>query len=251
MTETESRSPLTPRLGLATASNLDAGGATEMRYVILLVAALFSPFSAFAQPLLSNPGFDRDLSGWQVAAPPAGPVVWDPTDILGNPASGSAVLSDTLPCTFIPPASRQCHSPTLSQCAAVLPGAHYSIGLSGIVPSGSSLQGSLGVYWDFFDGPACGGTRITGNATAVGAPLTWRTSVVGVVAPPASASVLLTVLAARNEENALGFVALVDNVVLEGPSPLRAAVPMPRTTLAFLSLLIGVSGFLLSRRSSA
>jgi len=63
--------------------------------------------------------------------------------------------------------------------------------------------------------------------------------------------VRLTVRAERNEENALGFVAFVDNVVFEGPSPQGAAVPVPRTALALLGLVIAVSGFLVSRRSSA
>ena len=223
-----------------------------MRLVVLFTAVLLTAPSSFGQSLLTNPGFDDSLSGWFVTPAPAGPVTWNPADVSGASDSGSALLDDTAPCTFVPPASWHCERPSLSQCVAVTPGLHYIIGLSGIAPAGGSLQGSVAVFWDFFDGPACRGTRITGNGTGVAGSPTWRTVSVSAVAPPGASSVLLTVQAARNEENLLGgFVALVDNVVLENLSAAQASVPMAPSALALFGLLIAVIGVVACRRAVA
>jgi len=223
-----------------------------MRLVVLFTTVLLTSAPAFAQSLLTNPGFSYGLTGWLVAPPPAGPVSWNPADADGDPVSGSALLDDTAPCTLVPPASWLCDHPRLSQCVSVTPGTQYRIGLSGIVPAGGRLQGTVTVFWDFFDGPACGGTRITGNGTGLAGSSTWRTVSVGAFAPPGASSVLLTLRASRNEENLVGgFVALVDNVVLEAFVPAQATVPVSSSSLVLLGLLIALVGIAASCRPVA
>jgi hypothetical protein len=114
-----------------------AGWRRRTATVLLLAAAGLwgaqRPLSA--QNLLTNPGFDQDLSGW---ATPQGGTAWDGTrDADGNPASGSAAVKIYPPISSL---STLCPE-VLSQCVTVTPGTAYNFGGKIFIPEGQPGPG--------------------------------------------------------------------------------------------------------------
>lgn len=72
------------------------GRSTMKSYLLPLLLLLLLSCDAYAQNLLKNPDFDRDLSGWEIGTSsppfPAGSFSWSSDDALGNTASGSLTL---------------------------------------------------------------------------------------------------------------------------------------------------------------
>jgi len=89
--------------------------------------------SAVAQSnLLTNPGLETDLSGWENLYDL--PAVWDPADAGGSMSSGSALITeDSKPGNGGVPI-------TLTQCVTVSPVTEYSVGGTFMVPANQSAE---------------------------------------------------------------------------------------------------------------
>ena len=117
--------------------------------VSLVFAVMSFAFSASAQNLFSNPGFDTDLSGWTTAN---GDVSWQPLDVNGSPDSGSArILFDGSPSG----------EPLLFQCIPVIAPETYSFGAKArtLGADAEEVMPILGVEW--YDGPDCTGVVLS------------------------------------------------------------------------------------------
>lgn len=106
-----------------------------------LAVALAPPASAAGANLLSNAGFDANLSGW------IGGGAWAPSDAGGDVRSGSALLqNDSINSSFI-----------LQQCVAVTAGASYVFGASAWIETGGPSGLTTAVSVQFYAGPSCTG----------------------------------------------------------------------------------------------
>jgi hypothetical protein len=130
---------------------------TKRPFLALLL--LIAPFSASAQNLLVNPGFDGGLLGWDFSTTSYGngraSAVWTSTDVLGQPGSGSARFQVSSSSAF----SRDGASGRLSQCVAVEPGKLYSVG--GRFRIDTARGGGMSVGVDLFSDAGCGVARGT------------------------------------------------------------------------------------------
>ena len=108
----------------------------------------------YAQNIVVNPGFDIDLSSWDLFEAFDVSAAWSPLDELGDPASGS--IRGTLPAagTFRTPIYA-------SQCIPVTPDTMYTFGGSVLLPSASTPALAYGTL--FVNTHASAGC--TGNAT--------------------------------------------------------------------------------------
>lgn len=218
---------------------------------LLFTLAICSTTSAMGQSLLTNPGFDTDLGGWVVAPAPAGSVAWTSTDARNRPGSGSAFLADA-PCTPIPPSSCVMRPAALSQCVPVTEGRLYSIGLSTLVPAGSSLSGGTRIVWTFYSGPGCTGSALRFGATGARAAHDWQSVLVGAYAIPGAVSARVSVEATRNEEAlATPFVSLVDDVVVTDGTPVTEVLPLSPFSLAAFAALCAAAGVGVLAKGSA
>jgi hypothetical protein len=121
----------------------------------LLVSLLTLGAPALAAPnLLSNPGFDTDLSSWTVVGNPGLQISFDPTlDAASSPTSGSAkVLHVT--------SSFSCQLDLFQCVPGITPGKTYDFGGSILIPSMQPPvfgEGIIDAAWR--SGSACTGTR--------------------------------------------------------------------------------------------
>jgi hypothetical protein len=122
-------------------------------FVVFLVAAA----PAAAQNLLVNPGFDRDLSGWDVRTefyPPfaAGATAqWAATDAQTSGVSGSVRFR-------LEGAPQTVNRILLSQCVAAVPGRRYDGG--GTVRTDDQLSFGVIVRLELFTSAGCAGNPV-------------------------------------------------------------------------------------------
>jgi hypothetical protein len=116
-----------------------------------------------AQNLASNGGFDLGLTGWRVTG--EGTASASPDDVAGDPASGSALLSNALP-----DAGTRTHP--IDQCVA-LPGAgEYEVtGSARVDPAQPPGRATVAVLR--YAGPDCTGSLIGGAGQFVTRSATW------------------------------------------------------------------------------
>lgn len=110
-----------------------------IRHLAATVLLLLASASAQAQNLLSNPGFDTDLTGWFEGEGSQGSVTPQGGD--GDTAPGSAQFDATACCTL-----------SISQCLAVDPSTDYEFGgsvkLAGAtVPAGGDEGLGFDLQW--------------------------------------------------------------------------------------------------------
>ena len=124
---------------------------------LLFVAFLVAAAPAAAQNLLVNPGFDKDLSGWDVHTefyPPflvGASAQWAATDSHTSGTSGSVRFHLT-------GASQSVNRVLLSQCVAAVPGRRYDGG--GLVRTDDQLQSGVIVRLELFAAPSCAGSPV-------------------------------------------------------------------------------------------
>jgi len=126
-----------------------------LRCPVFLVVFLVAAAPAAAQNLLVNPGFDRDLSGWDVHTefyPPflvGASAQWAATDAHTVGTSGSVHFQLT-------GASQSVNRVLLSQCVAAVPGRRYDGG--GLIRTDDQLQSGVLVRLELFAAPSCSGS---------------------------------------------------------------------------------------------
>ena len=121
-------------------------------FVLFLAAA-----PAVAGNLLTNPTLDTDLSGWAYV----GAGVWDASDALARPNSGSVLATNNAgtPFTYV--------SVLISACLPVTPGASYDGSFDYRIPPGQGVTGvpSLEISW--YSGAGCGGGSYLSSSALV------------------------------------------------------------------------------------
>lgn len=166
-------------------------------------AALLFAFPSAAGNILHNGSFEAGLGGWAATSP----VEWAAEGAAG-PGSGSARLRGNPGIVG---------ALSLSQCAAVSPGAAYDLGATTLLPYSSEAEGgvSLRVVWHSW--PACQGATL-GLSPALDfphvAPAAWtRRSLERLHAPSGAASASVQVVPWSSGSES-GFAAYVDDVEL-------------------------------------
>lgn len=96
--------------------------------------------------LLSNPGFDHDLAGWDISSGIAGSASWAAVDVSGNSSSGSLELD-----------SQEIDSVNASQCVPVEGSRLATAGTRTRTDAQVGIAGSA-VTVSLFDQPGCVGT---------------------------------------------------------------------------------------------
>jgi hypothetical protein len=141
----------------------------------LIVIALFATCAhpAFGQNLLTNPGFDRDLSGWTVSthfSPSQEPgfaeasVGWAADDVKGSSASGSVSFHSLAYYMFTTEAD-------VEQCVPLFEGGLVSFGAK--VRTAREFMTAVEASVYFFPTSDCSGTSL-GGARASSLPGTFR-----------------------------------------------------------------------------
>lgn len=186
----------------------------------LVGAALAGAALSFALPsaaasILHNGSFETGLGGWVATAP----VEWA-TEGAAGPGSGSANLRGNPGIVG---------ALSLSQCAAVSPGAAYDLGATTLLPYSPEAEGgvSLRVVWHSW--PGCQGATL-GLSPALDfppvAPAAWtRRSLQRLRAPSGAASASVRVVPWSSGSES-GFNAFVDDVELS-PSQRFVTLTVP------------------------
>ena len=118
-----------------------------------VAAALFIVLCASVQAqvnVLDNPGFDTDLSGWEIFEDRVGD--WSPEDVDGSSSSGSALLSNVGQSTGNIPL-------VLHQCMPVDAGVQYIFGGDLMVPEGEPTGTNAFIFAQTFASDDCSGTH--------------------------------------------------------------------------------------------
>lgn len=128
------------------------------RIVVLLIAILSSWTGIHAQELVVNGTFDNNVDDWDLQNMTFGSIEHDPLDADGNPASGSALITNS----FIDP---DMNLPTI-QCIYPLPADRdYVYGGTMRVADGTVTEGHSSIQIWFWDDPNCsaghGGSTVT------------------------------------------------------------------------------------------
>lgn len=173
--------------------------------LVLVVAAA----PAQAGNLLANGTFDTGLQSWNQF----GSAVWDSTDALGRPTSGSVRGTNSSSGSFT------YEVVVLSSCIPVSPGARLDGSFDYLVPTGQglTLKPQLEISW--YNGPGCGGLEYVASNLLVQGDDTdglWhRLEAPGALQAPATAThVSLRVELVKIEAGGAG-IAYFDNVVFK------------------------------------
>jgi hypothetical protein len=106
--------------------------------------------AAPAASLLTNGAFDTNIAGWTSVGLA---LAWSPTDADGNPASGSAVVTNTA-------ANAGFGGDWISQCVAVQAGNALTLGGRSFISSAQATTGIVHLEAYFFAGASCSGTSL-------------------------------------------------------------------------------------------
>ncbi len=166
--------------------------------VVILVALL--PSVLFGQNILTNPGFDANVSGWNNQGG-----VWSTLDAANTTTSGSVQLSH--PSTGTPQQIIQCR-------AAVAPGV-YSAGVKYRIPAGQATTGIAVLrVWTFTTNDCTGSFQeVRGQEFAPPLFDTWLTAQQITRVPDGAGSALFQVFFQRNETTG-SFTGFFDDAFL-------------------------------------
>ncbi len=170
-----------------------------------LIMATVAAANVSAGNLVQNPGFDGDITDWFLHSDPNMEVEYSTEDASGNPASGSASVTNHHP--------EAATVKGLSQCISVVEGFEYRIGAEIMVPSGQGIAGFGGVTVYWYGDPGCS-SYITGllvNSDVTGA---W-TSVVDYRTAPSGAQSARVYVTVHKADVGGSLNALADDVGFE------------------------------------
>jgi len=117
----------------------------------LFLAAMLANHIASGQIVVSNPGFDTDVTGWTALSEAS--IIWSPLDAYGSPGSGSGLVTNMAISTLDATGARQCLD-------GVTGLAEYLVSVNTLVPSGQSETGYTYLAIQWYDSPSCGGSQI-------------------------------------------------------------------------------------------
>lgn len=121
------------------------------RVSALFLAAVFVTQFASGQVVVSNPGFDADVIGWNAFAEAS--IVWSPLDALASPSSGSGLVTNMSTTALDATGARQC-------LEGVTGLADYLISANVLVPGGQSETGYTYLVVQWYDGLSCAGANL-------------------------------------------------------------------------------------------
>jgi len=121
------------------------------RVSALFLAAVFVTQFASGQVVVSNPGFDVDVIGWNAFAEAS--IVWSPLDALASPSSGSGLVTNMSTTALDATGARQC-------LEGVTGLADYLISANVLVPGGQSETGYTYLVVQWYDGLSCAGANL-------------------------------------------------------------------------------------------
>ncbi len=171
---------------------------------LFLVAVLVTHFAS-GQVVVSNPGFDVDVIGWNVF--PEASIVWNPLDALGNSGSGSGLVTNMSTTALGGTGVRQC----LDGITGL---AEYLVSANALVPGGQSETGYTYLVVQWYDGLSCTGTNL-GLGVSPGVlnptPDVWYRDWGTVEAPSAAQSARLLLMVLKHQDTGT-LEAHFDNV---------------------------------------
>ncbi len=179
----------------------------SLRFAAVVFAACCLTSVAEGQNLVTNSGFDSDVTGWSVW--PTASIVWSPLDADANPASGSALVTNLSTTPGDGTGTKQC-------IEGLVGGQTYRVAADILVPGGQSNTGSayLLVQWSFQTGCSELSDFFLSPAITTSTPDVWNTSVASGEAPPGTQSARLT-LSIFKTQNSGTLDANFDNVAFE------------------------------------
>lgn len=121
------------------------------RVSALFLVAVFVTHFASGQVVVSNPGFDVDVIGWNTF--PEASIVWSPLDAHASPGSGSGLVTNMSTTALDATGVRQCLD-------GVAGPAEYLIAANVLVPGGQSETGYTYLVVQWYDGLSCIGTEL-------------------------------------------------------------------------------------------
>lgn len=175
--------------------------------VTLSVGILVVAPVAWAQNLVFNPDFNTDVTGWTPST--TGTIEWSPLDAEGNPASGSALVTNRSTTAQDGTGPRQCID-------GIDAGFFYLLAADVLVPSGQSETGYAELLVQWYDTPGCGGGLVGLNTTpglSTSTPDAWYLDAGVFRAPTGTQSARLRLTVAKIEDYGT-LQAHFDNVLL-------------------------------------
>lgn len=178
------------------------------RSIVLGVAVLFVVCPTWGQNLVSNADFDADVAGW----PPfsGASISWTSPDSVGNPLSGSAMVTNLSTTAGDGTGARQC-------IEGLSGGQKYRVATDILIPSGQSESGDAYILIQWYDQPGCSAGFIglfESPKIPTSTPDIWYTSTSIGEAPPGAQAGRLRISVAKQED--FGMVdAHFDHVIME------------------------------------
>lgn len=202
--------------------SMKASTARRILTCLALLALVPASTAAAQSNLLANPGFDDDLSGWNVPSSDDSEIGWSSRDVAGSTASGSLrgrnvsdVVGDAV---FL-----------ASQCVDVEPGETHTFGGWSFAPSGQDFIGAF-FQLRFYPEPGCTGGRLhqevvnTGSITG-----RWVETLEEAAAPAdANSAALLLHLSQAGGGSVSDTEVFLDRMILVAES-LDGCIPGPYT----------------------
>jgi hypothetical protein len=136
--------------------------ARRIRALVALAALTALPLSAQA---VENAGFATDLSSWNNFY--GHPAQWDPADASGNPASGSARISNPFP-------GNGGALLVLGQCEVAIPNQSYRFGARAQLLAGSSPGVAAEVVASFHLSSDCSDSQLISHFGTGSLATTWE-----------------------------------------------------------------------------
>lgn len=215
--------------------------------VTLGLVLCMTPRAARALQLVTNWGFDADVTTWDSCCALTGTVTWDGAqDHFDSPLSGSARLTHTQ--VYDGDGS----SLFLTKCltgADIAPGKQLVFGMRARFAAGESTTGQTYFSLDFRTQPDCSGSTISGSGsganTATSPRGTWLTiarDAASAVTVPAGTKALKIFLVATKTSSGTLTVNLDDVYVATVGTPMCDGLPATQVGTADYDFINGTSG---------
>lgn len=155
---------------------------------LLLLGCFAAAVPVAAQNLIPDGDFDTNTSGWD-ASP--GVLSWSPLDAGDDPESGSARLRFS--------GAGAGAGTGVVRCVSAVAGRTYYLGGRQLIPTGQDRTGRGDLFFSFYTGANCTGSRTSGPALLVSTPGSWIPVFGSATAPAGTVSALVVMNIMKNE----------------------------------------------------